>query len=142
MATQAKQTVHTGNTVYLMVAGKVVGRAQSAQGERQYGTTGVYEIGSIMPQEHVYLKYEGTITVNRLRMKKENFYSLGITALGEEILQRDIIDLVVMDNLTKEVIIAYRGCSAVNYNESFTANEIVTEECQFMYLSSSDTTSN
>lgn len=109
MATERKQTVHTGNTVYLMVGKHVVGRAQSASGERSYGTEGVYEIGSIMPQEHVYLRYEGSINVERLRMKKENFAKLGFAALGEDILQKDIIDLVVVDNLTNEVIISYHG---------------------------------
>lgn len=134
MATERKQTVHSGNTVYIMIDGHVVGRAQSASGQRSYNTTGVYEIGTIMPQEHVYLKYEGSINVERLRMKKENFANLGIASLGEDILKRDIFDLVVVDNLTKDVIISYHGCSAENYNEEFRANEIVTESINFLYL--------
>ncbi|AKA61286.1 virion structural protein [Staphylococcus phage Stau2] len=109
MASEAKQSVHTGNTVMIMVKGKPVGRAQSAKGQREYGTTGVYEIGNIMPQEHVYLKYAGTITLERLRMKKENFADLGYASLGEEILKKDIIDILVVDNLTKQVIISYHG---------------------------------
>lgn len=121
-----------------MVGGKIVGRAQSASGQREYGTTGVYEIGSIMPQEHVYLRYEGTITVERLRMKKENFAKLGFASLGEEILKKDVIDLVVVDNLTKDVIISYHGCSAQNYNEEFRVGEIVTEQIAFLYLYASD----
>lgn len=138
MASEAKQTVQTGNTVLLMIKGKPVGRAQSATGQRSYGTTGVYEIGSIMPQEHVYLKYEGTLTVERLRMKKENFAKLGYASLGEEILKKDIIDIVVIDNLTKQVIVSYHGCSANNYNETWNTNEIVTESVEFSYLTASD----
>ena len=53
MATQRSQTVHNGCTVLLKVKGKVVGRAQSLDGRRSYGTEGVYELGSIMPQEHI-----------------------------------------------------------------------------------------
>lgn len=138
MASEKKQSVHSGNTVYIMVGGKIVGRAQSASGQREYGTTGVYEIGSIMPQEHVYLRYEGTITVERLRMKKENFAKLGFASLGEEILKKDVIDLVIVDNLTKDVIISYHGCSAQNYNEEFRVGEIVTEQIAFLYLYASD----
>lgn len=134
MASEVKQSVQTGNTVLLMIKGKPVGRAQSASGQRSYGTTGVYEIGSIMPQEHVYLKYEGTLTVERLRMKKENFAKLGYASLGEEILKKDIIDIVVIDNLTKQVIVSYHGCSANDYNESWNTNEIVTESVTFSYL--------
>ena len=51
MATQKSQTVHSGCTVLLKVKGKVVGRAQSLDGRRSYGTEGVYELGSIMPQD-------------------------------------------------------------------------------------------
>lgn len=136
MASVTNQTVHTGNTVYLMVANKIIGRAQSISGERQYGTQGVYELGSIMPQEHVYLRYEGTITLERFRMKKESLDQLGLAALGEDILQRDIIDIVVMDSLTKEVIVTYYGCSCNSLSESFSANELSSESSQWSYLSS------
>ena len=136
MASVTNQTVHTGNTVYLMVANKIIGRAQSISGERQYGTPGVYELGSIMPQEHVYLRYEGTITLERFRMKKESLDQLGLAALGEDILQRDIIDIVVMDALTKEVIVTYYGCSCNSLSESFSSGEISSESSVFSYLSS------
>lgn len=136
MASVLNQSVHTGNTVYLMIGNRIIGRAQSASGERSYGTQGVYEIGSIMPQEHVYLRYEGNLTLERMRMKKEDLASLGITALGEDILLRDVIDIVMMDNLTKSVVVAYRGASAVSYSESFTSGEIVSESSQWSYLTS------
>ena len=136
MASVLNQSVHTGNTVYLMIGNRIIGRAQSASGERSYGTQGVYEIGSIMPQEHVYLRYEGNLTLERMRMKKEDLASLGITALGEDILLRDVIDVVMMDNLTKSVVVAYRGASAVSYSESFTSGEIVSESSQWSYLTS------
>lgn len=137
MASVTNQTVHTGNTVYLMIGNKVIGRAQSASGQRSFGTEGIYEIGSIMPQEHVYLRYEGSVTLERMRMKKEDLASLGITALGEDILKRDIIDIIMMDNLTKQVVVAYRGCSAQDYSEAFNANQVTTESTTFLYLSSS-----
>ena len=136
MASVTNQTVHTGNTVYLMVANKIIGRAQSISGERQYGTQGVYELGSIMPQEHVYLRYEGTITLERFRMKKESLDQLGLAALGEDILQRDIIDIVVMDSLTKEVVVTYYGCSCSSLTESFSVGEIAGENASFMFLNS------
>lgn len=137
MASVTNQTVHTGNTVYLMIGNKIIGRAQSASGQRSFGTEGIYEIGSIMPQEHVYLRYEGSVTLERMRMKKEDLASLGITALGEDILKRDIIDIIMMDNLTKQVVVAYRGCSAQDYSEAFNANQVTTESTTFLYLSSS-----
>jgi len=137
MASVTNQSVHTGNTVYIMIGNKIIGRAQSLSGEREFGTEGVYEIGSIMPQEHVQLRYEGTLTLERFRMKKEDLESLGFASLGEDILQKDIIDIVLMDNQSKQVVVAYRGCTFTNYSESVDANEILSESAEVTYLTSS-----
>lgn len=136
MARVADQSVQTGNTIYLMIKTTPIGRAQSLSAERSFGTEGVYEIGSIMPQEHVFLKYTGTVNLERFRMKNQSLATLGFAALGEEVLNIDIVDIVTVDNLTNEVIIAYRGCSINNYSESYRANEITTESSQFFYLTS------
>lgn len=136
MATERNQTVHSGNTVLLMVNGTVIGRAQSLQGQRSYGTEGVYEIGDIMPQEHVYLRYEGTITLERLRLKNESLDRIGLAALGSDILTRDVVDIVVMDRLQQNIVVAYRGCTAQNLDETFNANQIASESTTFAYLNS------
>lgn len=70
MATIDDQFVQTGNTIYLMINTTPIGRAQSLSAERSFGTTGIYEIGSIMQQERVFLKYTGTVQLERYRMKK------------------------------------------------------------------------
>lgn len=134
MATQANQSVHTGNTILIMINNAVVGRAQSIEGSRSYGTQAVREIGSIMVQEHVYLQYDGTITLNRFLMKRESLDQLGLVALGEDILTRDIIDIVVIDKLTNTVVRAYRGCTANDTSESFSEGQIASETATFSYL--------
>ncbi|UGO48894.1 tail tube protein [Bacillus phage vB_BanH_JarJar] len=138
MASLANQTVQSANTVYFMIKNVPIARAQSISSERSFGTQGVYQIGSIMPQEHVYLRYEGSVTVERFRMKKENLASLGFAALGEEVLQMDIMDIVLYDNLTQEVVIAYRGCSIDSYNESVNVGEISSETARFYFLTSAN----
>lgn len=140
MATQQNQTVHTGATILLMIGNKVVGRAQGIDGRRSFGTEGVYEIGSIMPQEHVYNRYEGSVTVDRFFVKKDNLKKLGFAALGEEVLNLDVIDIVVVDKITREIVRAYRGCSIQDYSETFRANAIAGENATFVYLKASDTT--
>ena len=139
-ATQANQSVHSGATVLLMIDGKVVGRAQGIDGRRSYGTEGVYEIGSIMPQEHIFNRYEGTVSVERCFVKKNNLAQLGFAALGEDILTRDILDIVVIDKASGSVIRAYRGCSAQDYSENFRTGTISGENASFAYLKASDTT--
>ena len=138
-ATQRNQTVHSGNTILLKVNGEIIGRAQSLDGRRSFGTEGVYEIGSIMPQEHINNRYEGTVTLERFLIKRSDLAKIGMAALGEEILTRDIIDIEVLskysDNDNPRVIRVYRGCTAVDYSENFRVGAISGENATFQYLS-------
>lgn len=139
-ATQDKQSVHSGSTILLMIGNKVVGKAQGIDARRSFGTEPVHEIGTIMPTEHVYNRYEGSVSVERFFVKKDNLAQLGFAALGEEVLKLDVIDIVVVDKASKSVIRAYRGCSIQDYSENFRANTISGENASFVYLKASDTT--
>ena len=138
MATVSNQSVNTGNRIYIMAANHLIARAQSLTADRSYGTEGVYELGSIMPQEHVYLKYQGTLTLERFRMVADNLASakIGIARLGEDILQQDIITINIMDSVTRGVVESFYGCTASSYNTSYRASQIVSESINFFYLSS------
>lgn len=140
MASINNQTVQTGNRIYIQVKNHVIARAQSLSGSRSYGTQGIYQIGSIMPQEHVYLKYTGTISLERFRMIKDNLASatMDIARLGEDILTQDILDINVVDAITKQLSISYRGCTANSYAENTRANEVVSENIEFSYLTSTN----
>lgn len=138
MATQANQTVHTGNTVLLMVANTIVGRAQGVNAQRSFGTEPIHEIGTIMPVEHVQNRYEGTVTLERYFMKKKTLVDLGFARLGEDILQQDVLDIVVVDKLTHEIIRAYRACTLMDHSENFPVNAIAGENATFAYLKASD----
>lgn len=93
-----------------------------------------------MPQEHVYLKYTGTLTLERFRMVADNLASkkIDLARLGEDILTKDIVTITVMDSVTRGVVEAFFGCSASQYNTSYRANQVVTESIDFFYLSSSN----
>ena len=140
MASINNQTDQTGNRIYIQIKNHVIARAQSLSGSRSYGTQGIYQIGSIMPQEHVYLKYTGTISLERFRMIKDNLASatMDIARLGEDILTQDILDINVVDALTKQLSISYRGCTANSYAENTRANEVVSENIEFSYLTSTN----
>lgn len=121
-----------------MAANHLIARAQSLTADRSYGTEGVYELGSIMPQEHVYLKYQGTLTLERFRMVADNLASakISVAKLGEDILQQDIITINIMDSVTRGVVESFYGCTASSYNTAYRANQIVSESINFFYLSS------
>lgn len=124
-----------------MAQNHLIARAQSLSANRSFGTEGVYELGSIMPAEHVYLKYTGSLTLERFRMVANNLASsaMNIAALGEDILQKDIITINIMDSVTRNVVESFFGCSASSYNTAYRANQIVSETIEFLYLSSGTT---
>lgn len=135
MASLDKQTVHTGATCLIKINGVEVGRAQSIDPRTSFGTEGVYQIGSIMPQEHVQNKYEGQFTVERYLMRKENFAKAGLIGLGEDILQKDIFDIEVIDKTTGNSLRVYRGCTFSDYTNNIRANTISGENATVYYLS-------
>jgi hypothetical protein len=134
MSTAAKQTVHSGHTVKIRVGSKVVGRMQGVDGERDFGTEGVYELGSIMPQEHVHNQYRGTVSCERFFVRNNDLAKLGMTSVGEEVLKKDIITIEVVDNYTGKIVRSYHGCSIGNYRETFRVNSIAGENATFYYL--------
>lgn len=127
-----------------MAQNNVIGRAQTLTANIDYGTEGVYQLGSIMPQEHVYLKYTGTLTLERFRMALDSLAdkNLDLARLGEDILTKDVVTISVTDSVTNGVIESFYGCTASKYSSSFRANQIVTESIDFFYLYSRNRTQN
>jgi hypothetical protein len=135
MSNVANQTVHAGHTIRLKIAGQEVGRAQSIDGRRSFGQEAQYELGSIMPQEHVALRYEGTVTFDKFKIRKKSLKDIGLASLGVGILNMDVIDIEVTDRFTKDIIVVYRGCSLQDYSENFRVNAISGENASWAYLS-------
>lgn len=129
-------SVHAGHTITIKIKGEQVGRIQGGDGRRSFGQEGIYEIGSIMPQEHVPLRYEGSFTVDRFYVSKNDLAKLGMAALGEDILNMDVLDIEVLDKRSGETVRVYEGCSVQDYSESFRANAISGENATFVYLNS------
>lgn len=138
MASQREQTVHSGNTIVIKYKGSAIGRAQGLDARRSFGTEGVYEIGSIMPQEHIYNRYEGSFTLERYLVRTKDMIRLGIAALGVEILNIGELDFEVQDKLTGETVRVYKGCTLSDHSENFRANAISGENATFYYLTASE----
>lgn len=135
---QKDQSVHSGNTIVIKYKGNAIGRAQGLDARRGYGTEGVYEIGSIMPQEHIHLRYEGSFSIERYLVRKKDMIKLGIASLGAGILDIAELDFEVQDKLTGETIRVYKGCTCSEHSENFRANAISGENATFYYLSASN----
>lgn len=130
-----KQTVHSGHSLIIKINNKQVGRAQGLDGRRSFGTEGLYEIGSIMPQEFVNNRYEGSVTLDRFLLREKDLADAGVAALGEEVLKVDVLDIEVIDKYTEKTVRVYRGCSVSEYSENFRVGAIAGENATFLYKS-------
>lgn len=135
MASVAQQQSHAGHTIRLKIDGIEVGRAQSIDGRTSFGQEGQYEIGTIMPAEHVALRYDGTVTVDKFRIRKKSLAEIGLARLGVGILNMNVIDIEVTDRFTGDIVEVYRGCSLGEYSRSHRANAISGENATWHYLS-------
>lgn len=140
MATLAGQKTETTNRIYIMMKHKVIGRAQNMTVNTDFGAERVYEIGNYMSPEIVYLKYTGSLNLERFRTIIDDLAddSMGITAMGEEILKRDVLDTNITDSITNKVVATYRGCSALTTDYSYQANSITSESLSMGFLSASN----
>lgn len=134
----AAQSTVTANEITLTFQGNALGRAQTASSQIQYGTQGVYEIGSIFPAEHVYTKYEGRLTLERVMIKNQSLADLHIAPLGSDVLKTGTIDVVIKNrDDNNHIIAAYLGCTAESYHMEVRANTMVSETINMVYLKAS-----
>lgn len=138
MARALDQTVHTGNTIVLKVNGREIGRAQGLDARRSFGTQPVYELGSIMPKEHVHTQYEGSFSLERYYVRNQSLKDLGLSELGEGILKKGVIDVEVIDKHTGKTVRVYRGCSLQDTSETFRVGQISGENSNWVYLDCDD----
>ena len=126
--------ISSDNGIKLVIKGKTIGLAQTADGRRSFGTEGVYGIGEFAPREHVQLRFEGTVTVDRFFIRTEDLRSLGLAAIGSDVLKLGIIDMLVVDRVTRKVLRQYIGMTLSDMTETFRANAIAGENATWRYL--------
>jgi len=134
MADTTRQQIVTGNILQLTIGGKEVGLAQTADGRRSFGTEPVHGIGNFMPVEHVQLRFDGTVTVDSFFIRNKNLRALGLAALGSDILSLGVINMLVIDKVTKKVIRKYTSMTLSDMTETFRANAICGENATWRYL--------
>lgn len=134
MARAQDQTVHSGHTINIKYGSTIIGRIQGLDSDRDFGTEGVYEIGSMMPQEHVANKYTASVTCERFLVRNKALAKLGFAAVGEEVLKKNLFTIEVVDKYTGKVERSYHGCTLSTYRESFKVNAIAGENATWQYL--------
>lgn len=134
MASVEQQTVHAGHTILIRIGANTIGRAQGIDGERNFGTEGVYELGDIMPKEHINLRYEGSVSMEKFFVRNGDLAKAGYASTDESVLKKNVITIEVVDKYTGKVVRSYHGCTLVTYRETFRANAISGENATWAYL--------
>lgn len=140
MANVRNQTVHAGHTIKLKIDGKEIGRARSINGRVSFGQEAVRELGTNMPVEHVSLTYDGSVTLDKFKIRKKSLVQMGLARFGAGILNMDVIDIEVTDKYTGDIVEVYRGCSLNEYSSNHTANSISGENATWVFLSADEGT--
>lgn len=138
MACIKQQKALSANMVVIKADGHIIGMCQNFRSQTGYGTQGVYEIGSIMPIEHDHLRYEGTFSMERFVMNKDDIFEAGLIGLGEDILEKCTIDIEEYDKHNERTLKVYRGCTFSNYESTHSVNAITGANVQGYYLSADD----
>lgn len=140
MANITNQSVHAGHTIRLKINGVEIGRARSINSRVSFGQEAVREIGTIMPAEHVALTYDGSVTVDKFKIRKKSLVKLGLARFGIGILNMDVIDIEVSDRHTNDIVEVFRSCSLNEYSSTHTANALSGENATWVFLSADEGT--
>ena len=125
--------VRNANGVSILIGDQVVGFGQSSNPGQDYGTEGMYGIGSAKPQEVQQLKFSMTITLDSFQLTDEGIAFFGLTADIGDILTNNSFNIFLLDNKGLAWM-SYVGCVAVSRNMTIPANQIVTEAMTFMAM--------
>lgn len=134
MANLRNQQVHAGHTIRLKIDGHEIGRARSINSRVSFQQEPVPEIGSIMPTEHVATSYNGSVTLDKFKIRRKSLRDLGLARFGVGILNMDVIDIEVTDRHTADIIEVYRGCSLTEYSSTHSAQALSGENASWVFL--------
>lgn len=130
---QVAYRVRNANNVTVMIGDQIVGFAQTTQHSFDFGTQGLYGIGTALPQEIQQLRVSPQITIDALALTDSGKQVLGETATISSILANNEFNLHVVDGAGNSLY-TYVGCVASNFSESIPQNQPISDTLVFMAL--------
>jgi len=127
--------VISGNTCMVMFDGKQIGLIQDVSMQDDYSPEPASGIGDIHVQEYVPTMARHSLNVSHMMLIKDSMSAAGIKMEnGDAVLQGLVIDIVVANKETGEIIRRYRGCTYASGGIDVRKHTIVMESAQFMAL--------
>lgn len=125
--------VQNANACSILLGDVTIGFGQTTAPSMDFGTEGLYGIGSAKPQEIQQLRFSNVITLDKYRLTAEGNAFFGITTPLWALLANNYFDFFLLDE-TGEAFLAYVGAVAQNNNLNIAANAPLTEGMSFLAL--------
>lgn len=125
--------VQNANACSIMIGDVVIGFGQTAAQNIDYGTEGLYGIGSAKPQEIQQLKFTNSFTLDKYKLSKEGIAYFGVDQPMWVLLANNYFDFFLLDT-DGTAFLAYVGAVAGSNNMSTAANTPMTEGMSFLAL--------
>jgi hypothetical protein len=132
-ATQLLYKVQNANACSILLGDVVVGFGQTLAPNIDFGTEGLYGVGSAKPQEIQQLRFTNTITLDSYRLTREGNAFFGVTQALWTLLANNYFDFYLLGD-DGTAFIAYVGAVAQTNNLNIAANTPLTEGMTFLAL--------
>lgn len=137
--TQLAYKVQSGNSVVIMIGDQVVAFAQTSTQTSDFGTEGLYGIGTAKPQEIQQLKFTPSITLTAFVLTSNGIAVLNYPSNLLSVLANNSFNINVMDSNGIPLII-FTQCVASNFSQNVPVNAIITEDITFLAMDILDNT--
>jgi hypothetical protein len=138
MASRTTQKVRSHLQAKIYLAGTEIGsgRAQSFDADHDFGTQAVHGVGDYEAAEHVFLKFNGTLTLDTFMIREQDLVNLGVAALGKEILDLEVLEVTLHDE-NGLTLRNYEDCVIQRYRETIRQGEICGENATMFFRTAS-----
>lgn len=131
---QLQYRARNANSVTVMIGDQIVGFAQTTSHSFDFGTQGLYGIGSAQPQEIQQLRVSPQITIDALALTEQGKAVLGESATLSSILANNQFNLHVVDGASGDALYTYVGCVASNFSENIPQNQPIADTVTFLAM--------
>jgi hypothetical protein len=128
------------NSVTILIGDQPIGFGQTLAHTFDFGTEGIYGIGTAMPQEIQQLRVAPQITIDSFALTQKGLQVLGYPINLASILSNTQFNIFVTDGTTQQPLFTYVGCVASNFNENIPANRPITDAITFLAMNVLDST--
>jgi hypothetical protein len=137
---QLAYSVQNGNSVTILLGDAPIAFGQTIGHSNDYGTEGLYGVGTAKPQEIQQLKIAPNVSIDRFVLTQAGIAKYGNNVPLTSILANNQFSISVVDGVAGITLYTYVGAVATRYSDSIGSNRPITETIDFLALDVLDQT--